>query len=83
MNAPLSINPTPQTQSWFAKKSRFIAEGTPSANPTIATIIIAFCLFSPKSIKVLVESSTIDINDVTAAKKSAIKKIDAKKTLIT
>jgi hypothetical protein len=51
-------------------------------NPSDATKNIALLLLIPKSINVLVAISTIEIKDVTAAKKSARKKIDAKKILI-
>ena len=81
IKAPLIINPTPQTQSWFVRKFKSSAEGIPKINPKEATIIIALPLLKPKSINVLVVNSTIDIKEVVAAKNKAIKNIDAKITL--
>ena len=78
MNAPLKIKATPQTQSWFTRKLISRAEGIPNTKPTIAIIPIARFLVNPKSMKVLVESSTIEINEVKAAKNRPRKKIEAK-----
>ena len=44
--------------------------------------MMAFFLLIPKSIKVLVDNSTIEISDVNAAKNNARKKSEAKKVLI-
>ena len=55
----------------------------PNKNPVTVIIPIARFLFNPKSMSVRVESSTIDINEVTAAKNNARKKIEAKNKLTT
>lgn len=48
-------------------------EGNPQINPKIKTINNDFFLSKPKSIRVLVASSTREIRDVRAAKLSARK----------
>src|SRR5690606_35783125 len=66
--APDSINPSPQTKSWFAKMFKFIADGIPKANPAVQIQNAAFFLDTPISTNIFDDNSTIDINELNAAK---------------